>query len=91
MYEIPNNVKDLDDLANAWSLSPAEFNAIKGIYGASRTRQGLTARHKASEDDPVRDLLKAIHYTNKMLEFHKINLEKKQSSMIVGSGVKGDL
>jgi hypothetical protein len=66
MYKIPTWVNDLDELAEAWGLNHYEFNAIKGIYGASRIRQGLGGRHKASDENALRDFDKAIHYTGKM-------------------------
>ena len=78
MYQIPNWVNDLDTLAEAWGLNHYEFNAIKGIYGASRIRQGLGGRHKASDENALRDFDKAIHYTGKMKDaFERFNNTEK--------------
>jgi len=75
LYNIPDWVKDLDDLAEAWSLSPSEFNAIKAIKGASLIRQGKIGRHAASSSEPARDNNKAIYYTQRMLtEYNRKNL-----------------
>lgn len=59
-YEIPSWVEDLDDLSEYLQLDPYEFNTLKTLW-----------LHKGNRHDgtnELREINKAIHYSNKRLE-----------------------
>ena len=57
-YEIPEWVKDCDDLADYLGLDFFQGNILKSIWGISKGN-----RHSGTSKD--RDLNKIIHYANK--------------------------
>lgn len=64
-YNIPDWVKDVDDLAEYWDLRGDEFNCLKALAGIA-----LGSRHSGT--NPMRDANKLVHYANRI----KSKLEK---------------
>lgn len=62
-YEIPEWVKDLDDLSEYLDLRGDEFNCLKAIYGVAKSRQGAN-RH--SSTGIKRDSNKLLHYAQRV-------------------------
>lgn len=59
-YDIPELVKDVDDLAEYWNLKGDEFNCLKAIAGIA-----LGSRHSGTS--PLRDAKKLQHYASRIV------------------------
>lgn len=59
-YNIPDWVKDVDDLAEHWNLKGDEFNCLKAIAGIA-----LGSRHSGTS--PIRDAKKLQHYSSRIV------------------------
>ena len=65
-YDIPDCVKDLDDLSEFLDLRSDEFNCLKAIWGIAMSRKTNKSRHSGT--GIKRDSNKLFHYAKRVKE-----------------------